>query len=96
MGSVVEFQCGTCTYSTGQLQLGWGKAGRAGFWGGLARCEPCGQLGVVDLAVKVTFREEPRCALCKRPLTLLEGTSVMVPCPRCRGPLRHATIGTWS
>ncbi|MGH7818477.1 MAG: hypothetical protein ACREQ9_01770 [Candidatus Binatia bacterium] len=97
MGSVVEFQCCTCTYSTGRLQVGWGKTGRAAFWGGLARCEPCGQLGVVDLAAaRGAYREEPRCAQCKRPLTLIEGTSVNVPCPRCRGPLRHATVGTWT
>lgn len=97
MGSVVEYHCSACAFSSGRLHIGWGKTGRTSFWGGLARCEPCGELGVADLtASRRVGGSEPRCAHCEAPLTLLEGTSVGVSCPRCRAPLRHQTLGTWT
>src|SRR5437016_14598642 len=38
MGSIVAYKCPSCSYATEQLSVGWGKAGRAKFWGGLAVC----------------------------------------------------------
>lgn len=96
MGSLVEYHCAACSFSSGQLQIGWGKAGRSSFWGGLARCEPCEVLGVADLALRGRGQQEPRCGACRGPLTLLEGTSVTVACPRCRAPLHQATVGVWA
>lgn len=97
MGTVVAYRCTACSFSSGQLRIGWGKSGRASFWGGLVRCDPCGALGVADLA---SHREradrDPRCEKCDGLLTRLEGTSERIPCPRCRGALRHETIGTWT
>ena len=95
MGAVVEFHCTACSFSSGKLQIGWGKAGRAAFWGGLARCEPCKEIGVADLNFRRTTREDPRCPTCNSVLTLLEGTASTIPCPRCRTPLRHDTVGSW-
>ena len=36
MGSLVVYRCGSCSFATDRLQIGWGKAGRARYWGGLA------------------------------------------------------------
>lgn len=96
MGSVVEYHCAACTFSSGHLSIGWGKAGRQSFWGALARCNPCKKLGVVDLTVRRDdLRDERRCGQCNAPLTILEGISVAVTCPRCNTPMHHASVGTW-
>lgn len=94
MGSVVEYRCAACSFSTGHLSIGWGKAGRQKFWGALARCVPCRDLGVVDLSAKHTG--DIRCAQCQGLLVLFEGTSVSIPCPWCSASLRHARVDTWS
>ena len=98
MGSVVEYRCGTCTFSTGELRIGWGKSGRAKFWGGLVSCEPCGALGVADIATRSASRDgEPHCGECDAPLKRLEGTSVPIACPRCRrSSLGYRFLGSWS
>ena len=96
MGSVVEYRCGTCTFSSGRLSVGWGKAGRQRFWGALAHCHDCKKLDVVDLTVRSQDRNgEHRCAQCNAPLKILEGLSVAIPCPRCSTPMQHAPLGTW-
>ena len=96
MGSVVTYRCKTCNFSSGDLRIGWGKRGRAGFWGGLVRCEPCGAIATIDLASRRDgLSEDPRCETCGGLLSRLEGTSVHVSCPRCRRDLQHLTIGTW-
>jgi hypothetical protein len=33
MGSIVEFNCQGCGFTTGDLRVGWGRAGRTRFWG---------------------------------------------------------------
>jgi len=97
LGSVVEYRCVACSFSSGELRLGWGKSGRSSFWGGLVRCDPCGELGVMDIAAsRASTDRELHCANCRGLLTLIEGTSVSVPCPRCRATLRYETVGTWS
>ena len=95
MGSVVEYRCAACAFTSGQLSVGWGKAGRQSFWGALARCNPCMTLGVVDLIERNSDRSERRCGNCNAPLTILEGLSIAVPCPRCNTPMHHAPLGTW-
>jgi hypothetical protein len=94
MGSLVEYRCTTCTFATGQLSVGWGKAGRQKFWGALARCGPCKKIGVVDLGVTHADREK-RCMDCNGLLTLFEGISVSIPCPRCSTSMHHAALGNW-
>jgi hypothetical protein len=96
MGSIVEYRCGGCTFSTGRLSVGWGKAGRASFWGGLAVCEACKDLTVIDLADTRTERRDRRCAQCNGPLKLFDGIVQRIGCPRCGVPLRCATLGSWS
>ena len=96
MGSVVKFRCPACSFSTEELRVGWGKAGRATFWGGLARCDGCQEMSVADLSRRRATREEPRCGHCNAVLALIEGTLVSSPCPRCRKPLEHENVGTWS
>lgn len=95
MGSIVEYRCPSCAFATGELSIGWGKAGRASFWGGLARCEPCKTVGVVDLSRKGVGYGDRKCQDCGRGLVVLEGTFVSVTCPRCSVPMNHATLGTW-
>lgn len=94
MGSVVEYRCRTCTFATGRLSVGWGKAGRQTFWGGLAACTPCKSVSVVNLMLR-TARQDTRCAKCNGQLTLFEGISVNIPCPQCHSPMRHAALDTW-
>ena len=96
MGSIIEYRCAACTYASGELSVGWGKEGRASFWGGLARCTPCKKLGVVDLSRKYTGIGERSCDACGGGLTLFEGTFGSVPCPRCAKPLQPETHGRWS
>jgi Mu-like prophage protein Com len=97
VGSVVEYRCEACTFSSGALRIGWGKSGQANFWGGLVRCDLCSELGVADIAAaRDRTSRDLRCGHCGGLLTRLEGTSVSVPCPRCRSALRHQTLGTWS
>ena len=72
MGSLVEYRCPTCRYDTGKLSVGWGKAGRASYWGGLALCTACKSLGVVDLSDTRTDRRDRRCAHCNGPLKLID------------------------
>jgi len=96
MGSVVEYRCAACSFSTGRLSVGWGKAGRASFWGGLALCEACKDLNVIDLADTRADRRDRRCATCNGPLKLYEGIAERIACPRCGGALRCANLGSWS
>ena len=97
MGSIVTYRCTACTFSTSELRVGWGKKGRAAFWGGLVHCQPCGELGTIDLAVHREYRAtEPKCGACGALLNRLEGTSVQIPCPRCQRVLRPLTVGMWS
>ncbi len=95
MGSVVEYRCPACAFSSGRLSLGWGKAGRASYWGGLALCEGCKALSVVDLAVTQSDRRDRRCERCHGLLKLLEGIAEELGCPQCGKTLRHSTIGSW-
>jgi len=97
MGSIVAYRCTDCTFSTGELRIGWGKSGRATFWGGLTRCDPCGALAVTDIAVRRDrTRTDPRCEKCGGLVTPIDGTFAAIRCPRCRGALHHQTVGTWS
>jgi len=95
MGSIVAYKCAACTFATEQLSVGWGKAGRARFWGGLAVCAECKELTVVNLAEARADRRDRRCARCNAPLKLIEGTAERIACPRCGHALRHAVLGSW-
>jgi DNA-directed RNA polymerase subunit RPC12/RpoP len=95
MGSVVVYRCVSCSFGTERLQVGWGKAGRARFWGGLAVCTECKDLLVVNLAEPRAERRDRRCPRCNTALKLLEGTADTIPCPACGKKLRHATVGSW-
>jgi hypothetical protein len=96
MGSLVEYRCPTCTYSTGKLTVGWGKAGRASYWGGLALCEACKEVRVIDLSDARADRRDRRCAQCNGPLKMIEGIAERVACPQCGGTLTAANLGSWS
>ncbi|HEV7735509.1 MAG TPA: hypothetical protein VGR62_25265 [Candidatus Binatia bacterium] len=96
MGSLVEFRCPTCSYATPKLQVGWGKAGRANYWGGLALCEACKDVVCVDLSDTRTDRRDRRCATCNGPLKLIEGIAERVPCPKCTAGLKQSNLGSWS
>ena len=95
MGSIVEYRCDACTFATGSLSIGWGKAGRQEFWGALATCSPCKKIGVVDLTT-TQVRRGSRCGECDGPLTLHEGISKNMECPQCVSSMRHAALGTWT
>jgi len=96
MGSVVAYRCPSCTFATEQLSIGWGKAGRARFWGGLALCVACKEIMVVNLAESRADRREQKCGRCNGPLKLIEGTADTIACPQCGKALKHATVGSWS
>ena len=96
MGSVVAYRCPTCGFATEQLSIGWGKAGRARFWGGLALCVACKDIVVVNLADSRTDRRDQKCTRCNGPLKLIEGTADSIPCPQCAKPFRAAIVGSWS
>ncbi len=96
MGSLVEFRCPTCSYHTGKLQVGWGKAGRASYWGGMALCEACKDVVVVDLSDTRTDRRDRRCGHCNGPLKLIEGIAERVACPQCGAALKQSNLGSWS
>jgi len=96
MGSLVEYRCATCHYATGKLTVGWGKAGRASYWGGLALCDACKELRVVDLSDARADRRDRRCAQCNGPLKMIEGIAERVGCPQCGAPLAAANLGSWS
>lgn len=96
MGSIVEYRCPTCRYATGQLQIGWGKAGRARYWGGLALCPACKAIRVLDLSDPRTDRRDRRCAECNGPVKLIEGIAERLACPQCGGQLTQGTLGPWS
>jgi DNA-directed RNA polymerase subunit RPC12/RpoP len=96
MGSLVAYRCGACEFATEQLQVGWGKAGRARYWGGLAVCAECKDLTVVNLSEARVDRRDRRCARCNGALKMLEGTSEAIPCPRCGARLRHSVVGSWT
>ena len=85
MGSIVEFNCQGCGFTTGDLRVGWGRAGRTRFWGGLGTCAACKRLSVVDLAAKL---DTHRCQECQGQLQLLEGMAQDIPCPECSRVLR--------
>ncbi len=93
MGSIVEFNCRSCGFTSGNLSVGWGKAGRTRFWGGLGVCSTCKRLSVVDLAVKLDMH---RCKECQSQLTLLEGVAQDIPCPACNTILRSTNLGIWN
>lgn len=96
MGAIVEFHCPACVFSTGRLSIGWGKAGRSQFWGGLARCEPCKEVGVVDLSTPEPNSRGRRCVHCGGQLLLVEGTQTGVPCPLCGVPMDQQRLGAWA
>jgi len=96
MGSVVEFRCPACTFTSGRLSVGWGKAGRAAFWGSLAVCKACEEVSVVDLADMRPDRRDHRCPRCNGLLKLLEGMAERVQCPHCGTTLHPVTLGTWA
>jgi len=96
MGSVVSYRCPACSFATENLQVGWGKAGRAKFWGGLALCVACKELMIVNLAESRVERREQKCSRCNGPLKLLEGTADTIACPRCGKSLRHTLVGSWA
>jgi len=93
MGSIVEFSCRSCGFTSGSLSVGWGKAGRTRFWGGLGLCPACKRLSVVDLAAKLDMH---RCKDCQGQLTLLEGMAQDIPCPSCSTILRSTNLGVWN
>ena len=93
MGSIVEFRCQSCGFTSGNLRVGWGKAGRARFWGGLGLCSACKRLAVVDLA---TRQDVHRCEQCQGQLQLLEGTAQDIPCPSCSKVLRPKSVDIWN
>jgi hypothetical protein len=94
MGSIVEFTCRSCGYSSGSLSVGWGRAGRTRYWGGLGVCATCKRLCVVDLANK---QDMHRCEECQGALQLLEGLAADIPCPACNGTiLRTNNLGVWN
>src|SRR6185295_9783714 len=72
MGSIVEFNCRSCGFTTENLRVGWGKEGRTRFWGGLGVCPTCKRLSVVDLAAKLDMH---RCKECQGQVTWLDGLS---------------------
>jgi phage FluMu protein Com len=89
MGSIVEFNCQGCGFTTGDLRVGWGRAGRTRFWGGLGVCATCKRLSVVDLAAKL---DTHRCQECQGQLQLLEGMAQDIPCPECSRVLRTTNL----
>jgi predicted RNA-binding Zn-ribbon protein involved in translation (DUF1610 family) len=93
MGSIVEFNCPSCGFSSGTLSVGWGRAGRTRFWGGLGTCSTCKSLAVVDLAAKLDVH---RCRECQGQLTLIEGVASDIPCPSCNKILRSRNLGLWT
>jgi len=95
VGSLVVYRCGSCSFATDRLQIGWGKAGRARYWGGLALCNECKDVMVVNLTESRADRRDRRCTRCNSPIKLIEGTSDAVACPKCSRPLRHAIVGSW-
>jgi hypothetical protein len=96
MGSVLEYRCPACAFASGKLTVGWGKGGRAAYWGGLALCPACHEVCVVDLADVRPDQRDHRCERCKGPLKLLEGTSERVHCPQCATPLKQVALGSWA
>ena len=96
MGSVVAYKCGACSFTSEQMQIGWGKAGRAQYWGGLAVCAECKELMVVNLAEARADRRDRRCARCNGALRLIEGTTEAIPCPKCGQRLRHSIVSSWN
>jgi hypothetical protein len=84
MGSIVAYRCPACAFATEQLSVGWGKAGRAKFWGGLAICNECKDLTVIDLAETRADRRDRRCARCNSPLKLIRGRSTRSPARAAR------------
>lgn len=95
MGAVIEYRCSACVFSSGHLSIGWGKAGRGKFWGGLARCDPCKQVRVVDLSRPEPNSRGRRCEHCGGQLTLVEGTQTSIACPECGSPMDHRRLGIW-
>jgi hypothetical protein len=93
MGSIVEFNCRSCGFTTENLKVGWGKEGRTRFWGGLGVCPACKRLSVVDLSAKLDMH---RCKECQGQLTLLEGLAQDIPCPECTKTLRSTNLGVWN
>jgi len=96
MGSVVAYRCGACTYATQQMQIGWGKAGRARYWGGLALCPACKEIEVVNLSESRGDRRETKCTRCNGPIRLIEGMADAIACPKCGKALQQSALGSWS
>ncbi len=93
MGSIVEFNCLSCGYASGNLSVGWGKAGRTRFWGGLGVCAACQRVCVVDLSSK---QDTHKCEDCEGALQLLEGLAQDIPCPSCQTVLKTKNHGIWN
>jgi phage FluMu protein Com len=101
MGSIVEFTCPACNFATGKLSVGWGRAGREAYWGGLGVCPACKEIAVVDLASRPVDQagrqDSRRCPKCQGLITLLEGMSQDIPCPRCGArALQRGHLGVWN
>lgn len=101
MGSVVRYRCSGCGFVSDALRVGWGHAGRAAYWGAVGICPACQDIGVVDLSerrVGKTGRveSERRCSRCEGPVTVAEGLSVAIRCPRCGQTLEQESLGLWS
>ena len=96
MGSVVEYRCEACQFSSGRLSLGWGRAGRDQYWGALALCEHCKELSVIDLSKSRPERLDVRCKQCRGLLKRLEGIAERLPCPQCGHVLPPSTLGSWA
>ena len=96
MGSLVEYRCPACRYRSGALRIGWGKAGRAEYWGGLAACPACKTILCLNLSDTGADRRDRRCSECGRPVRLLEGIAERIACPRCGADLMAERQESWS
>ena len=95
MGSRVAYRCEGCGFWSGELAIGWGKGGRARFWGALAVCPTCKRLTVVNLAGGRSAAQDQRCGECRGLLVQLEGIADDIRCPGCEALLHPSVRGSW-
>jgi predicted RNA-binding Zn-ribbon protein involved in translation (DUF1610 family) len=91
MGSIVEFNCRSCGFTSENLRVGWGKGAHPVL--GDSPVSTCKRLSVVDLAAKL---DTHRCQECQGQLQLLEGMAQDIPCPECTKVLRSTNLGVWN
>lgn len=100
MGSTVRYHCTACGFTTSELRVGWGRAGRAAFWGAVGICPTCKDLTTIDLSARAPERgarsSDRRCAACEGVVTVAEGLAATIRCPHCGAPLAHTALGQWS